>query len=58
MVDRKKIFEKGEKAARLSTAILLVFGIFKRVVAVLSGSMALLTGAIEIFSDVFSSLAV
>ena len=57
MVD-KNTFEKGEKAARLSTFTLIALGIIKGSVAIISGSLALLAGSIDTFSDIFSSAAV
>jgi cation diffusion facilitator family transporter len=55
---KNKRFEEGERAARLSAFTLLVLGVLRGVVAVFSGSLALLAGAIDTFSDVFSSVAV
>ncbi len=58
-MDENRIpFRKGEEAARLSTIILLALGTLKGIVAVVSGSVALLAGTIDSFSDVFSSIAV
>jgi cation diffusion facilitator family transporter len=58
-MDEKRVsFSKGEKAAKLSTIILLALGTLKGIVAVISGSVALLAGTIDSFSDVFSSIAV
>jgi cation diffusion facilitator family transporter len=58
-MDENKIpFRKGEKAAKLSTIILLALGTLKGIVAIISGSVALLAGTIDSFSDVFSSIAV
>jgi divalent metal cation (Fe/Co/Zn/Cd) transporter len=51
-------FRKGEKAAKLSAIILIALGTLKGIVAIGSGSVALLAGAIDSFSDVFSSIAV
>jgi len=51
-------FRQGEKAAKLSAIILLALGTLKGIVAIVSGSVALLAGTIESFSDVFSSIAV
>lgn len=51
-------FEKGEEVAKRSTIILLALSALKLVVALISGSLALLAGGIDSFSDVFSSLAV
>ena len=57
--DEKRVpFSKGEKAAKLSTIILLSLGTLKGIVAIISGSVALLAGTIDSFSDVFSSIAV
>jgi cation diffusion facilitator family transporter len=58
MSENRISFVKGEKAAKLSTIILLALGILKGIVAVVSGSVALLAGTIDSFSDVFSSIAV
>jgi cation diffusion facilitator family transporter len=58
-MDENRIsFRKGEKAAKLSTIILLALGTLRGVVAIISGSVALLAGTIDSFSDVFSSIAV
>jgi cation diffusion facilitator family transporter len=58
-MDENRIsFRKGEKAARLSTIILVALGTLKGIVAIVSGSVALLAGTIDSFSDVFSSIAV
>ena len=58
-MDEKRVsLKKGEKAAKLSTIVLLLLGILKGVVSVVSGSVALLAGTIDSFSDVFSSIAV
>jgi cation diffusion facilitator family transporter len=51
-------FKKGEKAAKLSTIILLALGILRGIVSFTSGSVALLAGTIDSFSDVLSSIAV
>ncbi len=58
MNENKIPFSKGEKAAKLSTIILLSLGTMKGIVAIVSGSVALLAGTIDSFSDVFSSIAV
>ncbi len=58
MSENRISFRKGEKAAKLSTIVLLVLGIIKGIVAVVSGSVALLAGTIDSFADVFSSIAV
>jgi cation diffusion facilitator family transporter len=58
-MDENRIpFGKGEKVAKLSTIILLALGTLKGIVAIISGSVALLAGTIDSFSDVFSSIAV
>jgi cation diffusion facilitator family transporter len=58
-MDEKRIsLKKGEKAARLSTIILLTLSALKGLVSLASGSIALLAGTIDSFSDVFSSIAV
>ena len=58
MGENRISFRKGEKAAKLSTIVLLALGILKGIVAIVSGSVALLAGTIDSFSDVFSSIAV
>ena len=58
MVENRLSFRKGEKAAKLSTIILLALCILKGIVSLTSGSVALLAGTIDSFSDVFSSVAV
>ncbi len=58
MGENRISFRKGEKAAKLSAIILLALGTLKGIVAIVSGSVALLAGAIDSFSDVFSSIAV
>lgn len=58
MSENRISFKKGEKAAKLSTIVLLALGILKGIVAVVSGSVALLAGTIDSFADVFSSIAV
>jgi divalent metal cation (Fe/Co/Zn/Cd) transporter len=56
--NQRRPLKKGEEAARLSTIILLALGILKGAVSFASGSVALLAGTIDSFSDVFSSVAV
>jgi cation diffusion facilitator family transporter len=58
MSENRISFRKGEKAAKLSAIVLLALGTLKGIVALVSGSVALLAGAIDSFSDVFSSIAV
>ncbi len=58
MDERREVLKKGEEAARLSTIVLLALGALKGLVSVASGSVALLAGTIDSFSDVFSSIAV
>jgi len=58
MAENRLSFKEGEKAAKLSTIILLSLGILKGVVSFTSGSVALLAGTIDSFSDVLSSIAV
>jgi cation diffusion facilitator family transporter len=58
MCDHRASLKKGEEAARLSTIILLALGILKGGVSFASGSVALLAGTIDSFSDVFASVAV
>ena len=58
MVEKRISLKKGEDAARLSTIVVLALSILRGVVSVASGSIALLAGTIDSFSDVFSSIAV
>lgn len=58
MDEKSLLFKKGEKAAKLSAIVLLAFSVMKGVVAIVSGSVALLADAIHSFADVFSSVAV
>jgi cation diffusion facilitator family transporter len=58
MVEKRNTLKKGEEASRLSTIIVLALSILRGVVSIASGSIALLAGTIDSFSDVFSSLAV
>jgi cation diffusion facilitator family transporter len=58
MSENRISFRKGETAAKLSAIVLLALGTLKVIVALVSGSVALLAGAIDSFSDVFSSVAV
>jgi cation diffusion facilitator family transporter len=58
MEENRISLSKGEKAAKLSTVILLALGTLKGFVAIISSSVALLAGTIDSFSDVFSSVAV
>ena len=58
MNEKRIPLRKGEEAARLSTIIVLALSILRGVVSIASGSIALLAGTIDSFSDVFSSLAV
>ena len=58
MGDTRASLKKGEKAALLSTIALLALGALKGIVSFASGSVALLAGTIDSFSDVFSSVAV
>ncbi len=58
MNEKRTPLKKGEEAARLSTIILLALGILKGITSIASGSVALLAGTIDSFSDVFSSIAV
>jgi cation diffusion facilitator family transporter len=58
-MDEKRLsLKKGEDAAKLSTVILLTIGVVKGLTSFASGSVALLAGTIDSFSDVFSSIAV
>ena len=58
MDDKRSSLKKGEEAARLSTIVLLAIGVLKGLISFASGSVALLAGTIDSFSDVFSSVAV
>jgi cation diffusion facilitator family transporter len=58
MDDKRVPLKKGEDAARLSTVILTALAILKGATSLASGSIALLAGTIDSFSDVFSSVAV
>nr|MDO8115907.1 cation diffusion facilitator family transporter [Candidatus Sigynarchaeota archaeon] len=58
MGDNEQLFRKGEKAARLSTAILLTLSAVKLIIALISGSIALLSDSIHSFADIFSAIAV
>ena len=58
-MDEKRVpLKRGEEAARLSTFIVLALGILRGIVSFASGSVALLAGTIDSFTDVFSSTAV
>ncbi len=58
MDEKNHLFRKGERAAIVSAAVLLAFGILKGTVSVISGSVALLADSIHSFADIFSSIAV
>jgi len=58
MDEKRTPLKKGEEAARLSTFTVLPLGILRGVVSFASGSVALLAGTIDSFTDVFSSVAV
>lgn len=59
MINEKRVpLKKGEEAAKLSTVIVLALGILRGIVSFASGSVALLAGTIDSFTDVFSSIAV
>jgi cation diffusion facilitator family transporter len=58
MDEKSVLFGKGEKAAKFSTYVLVILSVLKGTVAVFSGSVALLAGTIDSFSDIFSSIAV
>ncbi len=58
MGERRLTLGKGENAARLSTIVLTALAILKGIVSFASGSVALLAGTIDSFTDVFSSAAV
>lgn len=50
--------KQGEKAARIATISMIILASLKGVVALISGSMALLADAINSFTDIFASFAV
>jgi cation diffusion facilitator family transporter len=50
--------EKGARAARISALVILVISILKAIIAVVSGSVALLAGTVNSFTAIFSSLTV
>jgi divalent metal cation (Fe/Co/Zn/Cd) transporter len=58
MVEKSELLGKGEKAAKVSTYVLVILSVLKGTAAVFSGSVALLAGTIDSFSDIFSSVAV
>jgi cation diffusion facilitator family transporter len=58
MKEENVLLGRGEKAAKLSTIIVLALGILKGITSFASGSVALLASTIDSFSDVFSSVAV
>jgi len=58
MGEKNLLFKEGEKAAKLSAFVLLALSTLKGIVALISGSVALLADAIHSFSDIFSSMAV
>jgi cation diffusion facilitator family transporter len=58
MNKKRTPLRKGEGAAKFSTIILLALGVLKGITSIASGSVALLAGTIDSFSDVFSSIAV
>ncbi len=58
MVEKRLTLKKGEEAARFSTIVLIALAILKGLVSFASGSIALLAGTIDSFTDVFSSMAV
>jgi cation diffusion facilitator family transporter len=58
MEEKKPLFKKGERAALLSAAVLLILSVLKGAVSLISGSVALLADSIHSFSDIFSSVAV
>lgn len=57
-MDKRLSLKKGEKAAKHSTIIVLLVFILKGLVSIASGSIALLAGTIDSFSDIFASVAV
>jgi len=58
-MDEKRLsLRKGEEAAKLSTFILVALSVLKGIVAVFSGSVALLASTVDSVSDIFSSAAV
>jgi cation diffusion facilitator family transporter len=58
MAEKRATLKTGEHTARLSTIVVLALSLLKGAVSIASGSVALLAGTIDSFSDVFSSAAV
>jgi cation diffusion facilitator family transporter len=58
VVEKRVTLKKGEEAARLSAIVLIGLAVLKGMVSFASGSVALLAGTIDSFTDVFSSIAV
>jgi cation diffusion facilitator family transporter len=56
--EKKLFFRKGERAALISAAVLLILSVLKGAASLISGSVALLADSIHSFSDIFSSVAV
>jgi cation diffusion facilitator family transporter len=58
MVEKSELLGKGEKAAKISAYVLAILTVLKGTAAVFSGSVALLAGTTDSFSDILSSIAV
>ena len=56
--EKALLFRKGEKAAGFPTIINLALTVLTVIVALFSGSIALLADAIDSFADIFSSAVV
>ena len=58
MDENRLSFKREKKQQSFPPLFFYALGILKGIVAVVSGSVALLAGTIDSFSDVFSSIAV
>ncbi|MDQ1279388.1 MAG: Cation transporter [Thermoproteota archaeon] len=58
MDENNSSFRHGERAAKLSVIVLLALSVSKGIVALFSGSVALLADSVHSFADIFSSVAV
>jgi cation diffusion facilitator family transporter len=58
VLEKRVPLKKGEEAARRSTIVLIALAVLRGAVSFASGSIALLAGTIDSFTDVFSSIAV
>lgn len=57
MGEKNALFRKGEKVVKLSAFVLFALGALKGIVALLSGSVALLANTIDSFSDICISIS-